>query len=85
MFYLGGGEVLYEVNVHTGDVKFAGTDANILIQFYGDKLHSKSINLSQIKGNYDDPFEANQTDIFQVSYCYQFFGQVNCYYTTYYL
>lgn len=65
-FYAGGGEVLYEVNVHTGDVNFAGTDANIRIQFYGEKAHSKSINLSEIRGNYDDPFEKNQVDIFQV-------------------
>ena len=58
--------MLYEVNVHTGDVGFAGTDANVSIQFYGDKCHTKPINLSAIRGNYEDPFEKNQTDIFQV-------------------
>ena len=58
--------MLYEVNVHTGDVGFAGTDANVSIQLYGDKCHSKFINLSQIRGNYEDPFEKNQVDIFQV-------------------
>ncbi|KAF6021928.1 hypothetical protein EB796_019775 [Bugula neritina] len=59
-------EVLYEINVHTGDVGFAGTDANVLIQMYGDESHSNRINLSEIRGNYDNPFERNQTDIFQL-------------------
>ena len=64
--FVEGGDVLYEINVHTGDVGFAGTDANIYIQLQGDKSNSKSINLSAIRGNYENPFEKNQTDIFQV-------------------
>ncbi|XP_067939796.1 lipoxygenase homology domain-containing protein 1-like [Watersipora subatra] len=60
------GEVLYEINVHTGNVPFAGTDANVKIQLYGDRCHSKAINLSEIRGNYENSFEKNQTDIFQL-------------------
>lgn len=62
----GSEEVLYEVNVFTGDVGFAGTDARVYIQLYGDRLTSKIITLSEMRGNYEDPFEKNQTDIFQV-------------------
>lgn len=65
-YFAEGGDVLYEINVHTGDVGFAGTDATIYIQLQGDKSNSKSINLSEIRGNYENPFEKNQTDIFQV-------------------
>lgn len=59
--------MLYEVCVKTGDVRLAGTDANVFIQFYGETAHSKKIMLSEIRGNRDDPFEQNQTDNFQVS------------------
>lgn len=65
-WFVGGEEVLYEVSVHTGDVSLAGTDANVFIQLYSSDNQSDKINLSEIRGNYEDPFERNQTDIFQV-------------------
>ena len=55
-------EIPYEVTVWTGDVRGAGTDANVFIQMYGEygKTEEKQIR------NRSDNFEQGQKDIFKV-------------------
>ena len=47
----------------TGDVRFAGTDANVFIQMCGSKGMTKKLTLDDSKNN----FETGMTDVFQVS------------------
>lgn len=52
----------YEISVVTGDVTFAGTNARVFIQIYGDKGKTEVINIESRSDN----FERNTTDIFKV-------------------
>ena len=53
----------YEVTVVTGDVTFAGTNARVFIQIYGDKGKTEVITLESRSNNY----ERNFTEIFKVT------------------
>lgn len=53
----------YEITVVTGDVTFAGTNAKVSIQIYGDKGKTEIITLESRSNN----FERNTTEIFKVS------------------
>ncbi|XP_077976546.1 lipoxygenase homology domain-containing protein 1-like isoform X1 [Styela clava] len=55
----------YEVTVKTGDVRGAGTDANVYMMLYGENDDSGKINLKTSK-TYSDKFEKNHADIFTV-------------------
>ena len=55
------GTVKYEVVVVTGDVKHAGTDANIFINIYGTNGDTGKRPLTQ---KFRNLFERNQTDKF---------------------
>uniref|UniRef100_A0A4W6CCD9 Lipoxygenase homology PLAT domains 1 n=1 Tax=Lates calcarifer TaxID=8187 RepID=A0A4W6CCD9_LATCA len=52
----------YEVTVVTGDVVFAGTNARVFIQIFGDKGKTEVITLESRSNNY----ERNTTEIFKV-------------------
>lgn len=52
----------YEVTVVTGDVMFAGTNARVFIQIYGEKGKTETITLENRSNN----FERNTTEIFKV-------------------
>ncbi|XP_011477254.1 lipoxygenase homology domain-containing protein 1-like [Oryzias latipes] len=52
----------YEITVITGDVMFAGTNANVFIQIYGDKGKTEVITLQSRSNNY----ERNTTEIFKI-------------------
>ncbi|XP_056274884.1 lipoxygenase homology domain-containing protein 1 isoform X1 [Pseudoliparis swirei] len=52
----------YEVTVVTGDVTFAGTNAGVFIQIYGDKGKTEVITLESRSNNY----ERNATEIFKI-------------------
>lgn len=52
----------YEVTVVTGDVMFAGTNARVFIQIYGDKGKTEVITLKSRSNN----FERNWTELFKV-------------------
>lgn len=52
----------YEITVVTGDVTFAGTNATVFIQIYGDKGKTEIIKLESRSNN----FERNTTEIFKV-------------------
>uniref|UniRef100_A0A8C7S9W1 Lipoxygenase homology domains 1b n=1 Tax=Oncorhynchus mykiss TaxID=8022 RepID=A0A8C7S9W1_ONCMY len=51
----------YEITVVTGDVSFAGTNANVFIQIYGGKGKTEVINLASRSNNY----ERATTEIFK--------------------
>ncbi|KAI3372735.1 hypothetical protein L3Q82_023197 [Scortum barcoo] len=51
----------YEITVVTGDVTFAGTNAKVFIQIYGDKGKTEIITLESRSNN----FERNTTEIFK--------------------
>lgn len=53
----------YEITVVTGDVTFAGTNAGVFIQIYGDKGKTEVITLESRSNNY----ERNTIEIFKVS------------------
>ena len=52
------------ITVRTGDVRYAGTDANVFVQLYGDHLASPKIKLDDAKNNFErgmiDNFEVKQ-------------------------
>ena len=52
----------YEVTVVTGDVSFAGTNAKVVIQIYGEQGKTEIITLESRSNNY----ERNATEIFRV-------------------
>uniref|UniRef100_A0A673ZXF5 Lipoxygenase homology PLAT domains 1 n=1 Tax=Salmo trutta TaxID=8032 RepID=A0A673ZXF5_SALTR len=52
----------YEITVVTGDVSFAGTNANVFIQLYGDKGKTEVVNLASRSNNY----ERATTEIFKI-------------------
>lgn len=51
------------MTVVTGDVTFAGTNAKVFVQIYGDKGKTEVIALESRSNNY----ERNSTEIFKVS------------------
>lgn len=55
-------DINYEVTVVTGDVTFAGTNAKVFVQIYGDKGKTEVIRLESRSNNY----ERNATEIFKV-------------------
>uniref|UniRef100_A0A3Q1F1I1 Lipoxygenase homology PLAT domains 1b n=1 Tax=Acanthochromis polyacanthus TaxID=80966 RepID=A0A3Q1F1I1_9TELE len=54
-------QINYEITVVTGDVTFAGTNAKVFIQMYGDKGKTEIITLESRSNNY----ERNTTEIFK--------------------
>uniref|UniRef100_A0A8C8JS96 PLAT domain-containing protein n=1 Tax=Oncorhynchus tshawytscha TaxID=74940 RepID=A0A8C8JS96_ONCTS len=52
----------YEITVVTGDVNFAGTNANVFIQIYGGKGKTEVVNLASRSNNY----ERATTEIFKI-------------------
>uniref|UniRef100_A0A8C7H135 Lipoxygenase homology PLAT domains 1 n=1 Tax=Oncorhynchus kisutch TaxID=8019 RepID=A0A8C7H135_ONCKI len=52
----------YEITVVTGDVSFAGTNANVFIQIYGGKGKTEVVNLASRSNNY----ERATTEIFKI-------------------
>lgn len=63
----------YEITVVTGDVTFAGTNARVSIQIYGEKGKTENIILESRSNNY----ERNFTEIFKVSKLRFLFFQSN--------
>ena len=55
----------YRVTVKTGDVKMAGTDANVFLTIIGDKANTGKQKLANSETN-GDPFEQGCTDIFVI-------------------
>ena len=53
----------YDVTVVTGDMKGAGTDANVLLTIYGTNGDTGKRTITQ---RFRDLFERNQTDTFQL-------------------
>lgn len=53
----------YELTVLTGNVTFAGTNARVFIQIYGENGKTEIITLESRSNNY----ERNTTEIFKVS------------------
>ncbi|EDQ93112.1 uncharacterized protein MONBRDRAFT_31037 [Monosiga brevicollis MX1] len=56
-------EAIYKIHVFTGDIKHAGTDANIYVQIFGDTGDSGEIKLEKSE-TYRDKFERGHEDIF---------------------
>ncbi|XP_060575611.1 lipoxygenase homology domain-containing protein 1-like isoform X2 [Ruditapes philippinarum] len=57
-----GTETRYQITVKTGDVRYAGTDANVFIQLAGEKGITKKLKLDDAKNN----FERNMVDNFDL-------------------
>ena len=53
----------YKVNVKTGDVLGAGTDANVFMVIFGEHGDSGELALKNSE-TYKDKFERNHTDVF---------------------
>lgn len=51
--------------MYTGDVRGAGTNANVFLVMYGENGKSDQLDLR----NKSDNFERGQVDKFKVSYC----------------
>ena len=56
-------EIPYEVTVYTGDVRGAGTNANVFVVMYGENGKSDRFDLR----NKSDNFERAQVDKFKVN------------------
>lgn len=52
----------YKVTVHTSDIKFAGTDANVSINIFGSAGNTGEQSLSNSKNN----FERGKVDVFSL-------------------
>jgi hypothetical protein len=60
------GEMIdFKVFVKTGDEKYAGTDANVHMQMFGEKGESERFMLAESAGH-RDKFERSRTDIFHI-------------------
>ncbi|XP_033751254.1 lipoxygenase homology domain-containing protein 1-like isoform X2 [Pecten maximus] len=55
----------YVINVHTGDVSGAGTDANVFLTIWGDRGDSGERKLHKSE-TYSDKFERNHIDVFRM-------------------
>jgi hypothetical protein len=53
----------YVIRVHTGDIKGAGTDANVYLFLYGEKGDSGRLELRKSE-TYRNAFERNRIDVF---------------------
>lgn len=58
-------EIDFKVLVKTGDEKYAGTDANVHLQMFGEKGESDRFPLAKSVGH-SDKFERSRTDIFNL-------------------
>ncbi|XP_052769598.1 lipoxygenase homology domain-containing protein 1-like isoform X2 [Mya arenaria] len=58
-----GTDTKYVISAKTGDIRYAGTDANVFIQMVGEKGKTKQLPIDNPKNN----FERNMTDIFEVN------------------
>ena len=56
-------ETTYKVNVKTGDVMGAGTDANVFMVMFGENGDSGELALKNSE-TYKDKFERNHVDVF---------------------
>lgn len=63
MFSLLQTETSYKVNVKTGDVIGAGTDANVFMIIFGENGDSGELALKNSE-TYKDKFERDHTDVF---------------------
>ncbi|XP_033736341.1 lipoxygenase homology domain-containing protein 1-like isoform X2 [Pecten maximus] len=57
-----GSRTTYQITVKTGNVRYAGTDANVFVKIYGEKGSTKKLKLDDSKNN----FERDMTDDFTV-------------------
>ena len=55
--------MVYKVTTYTGDVRGAGTDANVFIEIYGQNGQKSGAKKLDAKGN---PFERAAVDVFSV-------------------
>lgn len=55
----------YIVNVHTSNIKYSGTDANVFINIYGKKGDTGGRALAK-SSTYRDKFERGHVDVFTV-------------------
>lgn len=62
-------EIPYEIEVHTGDVRGAGTNSNVFVALYGKEKKSEELWLR----NKTDNFERAEIDKFKVSFTSFFF------------
>src|SRR5438876_260112 len=57
----------YKIQVKTGDMKFAGTDADVCIELQGTKARTPALNLDNEKNNFEqsnwDDFHVDSVDI----------------------
>ena len=60
---LSGKPVRYQVTVRTGDVRYAGTDANVYVIVHGSKGKTKKLFMDDARDN----FERGATEVFEVS------------------
>ena len=65
MFFLVFLATSYQVSVKTGDVRGAGTDANVFIQLFGDKGDTGKQQLRNAE-NSKNKFERGKTDKFNI-------------------
>ena len=55
----------YHVHVKTGDVRSAGTDANVSLKIFGSKGDTDSLKLRNSEGG-GNKFERGRTDLFKI-------------------
>lgn len=59
-------DVAYNLTFKTGDMPYAGTDANVTLQLFGDKGQTEKIMLRQESGKTLKRFDRGRTDRFTV-------------------
>ena len=59
-------DVAYNLTFKTGDMPYAGTDANVTLQLFGDKGQTEKIMLRQELGKTLKRFDRGRTDRFTV-------------------
>ena len=59
-------DVAYNLTFKTGDMQYAGTDANVTLQLFGDKGQTEKIMLRQESGKTLERFDRGRTDRFNV-------------------
>ena len=55
----------YHVSVKTGDVRSAGTDANVYLKIFGEKGDTSTLHLKSADNN-KNKFERGRTDLFKL-------------------
>lgn len=48
-----GAQTTYQVTVKTGDVRYAGTDANVYVKIFGEKGATTKLTLDDSKNNFE--------------------------------